>query len=55
MEKGQRVKLLFDDLGKATVKFGEVVDFSDGLLTLKMNSGTEVIPRERILRIEVLK
>ena len=53
---GKRIKLIFQDSGKVLVKIGICKEYDSVFLTLENQTGiNEVIPLNRILRIEVLK
>jgi hypothetical protein len=50
-----RVKLIFDDLGRATPKEGTYIGEDDHFFFMESDKGTEGIPFNRIIRVEILK
>ena len=50
-----KVRVLFDDLGKARAKIGFMISKDTEFLTIKTDNRTELIPICKIIRIEVLE
>ena len=51
---GKKVKLIFEDLKTTIIKIGVVKEISNDFVTIKTEVKTEIIPKARILRMEVL-
>lgn len=52
---GKNVRLLFDDLGRATSKQGLLLGLDSDFATIKTDKNVEMIPASRIIRIELLE
>jgi len=52
---GKKVKLIFQDVDAEIIKIGHIQNISKGFLTLKTKRKTEIIPKTRILRMEILR
>ena len=51
---GYRIKLIFDDLGRATPKEGIYIGEDNHFLFMESDKGKEGIPFSRIIRVEIL-
>jgi hypothetical protein len=49
-----RIKLIFDDLGRATPKEGTYIGKDDHFLFIESDKGKEGVPFSRIIRVEIL-
>lgn len=51
----EKVRVLFDDLGKARAKIGFILSKDTEFLTIRTDNRTELIPICKIIRIEILE
>jgi hypothetical protein len=53
---GKRVKLVYDDGNRVTIKFGILKEADDDFISLEVDNGSiEIIPTQRVIRIEILQ
>jgi hypothetical protein len=51
---GKQVKIFFDDMGKVLVKQGTILSEDIIFVQIRTEKGTEAIPTNKIVRVEVL-
>lgn len=51
---GKEVKVILDDLGRATPKQGKAISEDEHFFIIESEKGIEGIPFNRIIRVEVL-
>lgn len=52
---GKRIKIIFDDGNKIVTKFGKLQSNDQNFLVFRSELGEEVVPINRIIRLEVLE
>ncbi|GAG81153.1 unnamed protein product, partial [marine sediment metagenome] len=51
---GQRVRLIFEDLGQSNSKIGVIISENNNFVEIKTDNKTEYIPIVKIIRMEIL-
>lgn len=52
---GKQVRILFQDTNAVLSKIGIVLEYDSVFVTLETSQGVQILPLNRIVRIEVLK
>ena len=52
---GLKMRIIFDDLGKTISKIGVITFYDPVFVEVKTERGIEVIPTNKIIRMEVLE